>query len=363
MILLTGATGAFGAPLADALLRAGTAVALLGRNGDTQLFECPRFAADIVRGDTLGLDDRTVAFLRERVTTIVHAAAMTRFDAPLDQARRVNVDGTRHVLEFAARCPSLERFCALSTIYVAGRRTGDVLESQLAHDAGFVNAYEQSKYEAEHLLQTWMDRLPITICRLSTILGDSGTGHVHRVAAIHQSIRFLYHSLLPMIPGEPDSPVDLIATDYAVDAVRHLAGSGFAAGRTVHVCAGSDAIAEAELIDLAIAAFMRYRPAWRRRQIEKPAIVGLETFNLFRDSVDAVAEPALRASVSVLGHFAPQLAFPKRFDDRECRTALAGAGIVRPSIRDTIDAVVGYLITHQWGAAVADDGAAGSTGD
>ena len=401
MILLTGATGAFGAPLTEALLRAGTPVALLARNGDTQRFgktgtlnvfrktgtlnfsesdrakklsvpvlpetlSVPVFPADILHGEALGMDDRSVAFLRERVTTIVHAAALTRFDAPLDLARRVNVDGTRHVLEFASRCPSLERFCALSTIYVAGRRTGDVLEPELEHDAGFVNAYEQSKYEAEQLLRAWMPRLPIAICRLSTILGDSGSGRVHRVAAIHQSIRFLYHSLLPMIPGAPDSPVDLIATDYATDAIRHLAGAGFAPGRTVHVCAADGAVAEAELIDLAIAAFLRYRPAWRRRRIEKPSIVRLETFNLFRDSVEAVADPALRASVGVLGHFAPQLAYPKRFDDRECRAALAGTGIVRPSIRDTIDNVIGHLITHQWGAAGndADAGtAAGSTGD
>ncbi len=392
MILLTGATGAFGTPLTEALRRGGTAVAMLSRNGDTHRFgktgtvpvsvrtdsetgtvpvfhengECPRFSltADILQGETLGLDERSLAFLRERVTTIVHAAALTRFDAPLDRARRVNVDGTRHMLEFASRCPSLERFCALSTIYVAGRRTGDVLEPELEHDAGFVNAYEQSKHEAERLLRTWMPRLPIVICRLSTILGESASGRVHRVAAIHQSIRFLYHSLLPMIPGAPDSPVDLIATDYAVDAVRHLAGGGFAPGRTFHVCAGNETVAEAELIDLAIAAFLRYRPAWRRRRIEKPSIVRLETFNLFRDSVEAVADPALRASVGVLGHFAPQLAYPKRFDDRECRAALAGTGIIRPSIRDTIESVIGHLITHQWGAAASGAGAdAESTGD
>jgi nucleoside-diphosphate-sugar epimerase len=361
MILLTGATGAFGAPLADALLRDGVPVVLLSRTGAAAAAE-PAVRGDILQGESLGLDERSVAWLCDRVTTIVHAAALTRFDAPLDLACRVNVQGTRHVLEFASRCRALERFCALSTIYVAGRRTGVVLESDLEHDSGFVNAYEQSKYEAERLLRTWMDRLPLTVCRLSTILGDSRSGRIHRVAAIHQSIRFLYHSLLPMIPGAPGSPVDLIATDYAVDVVRHVAGAGFAAGRTLHVCADGDTVTEAELIDLAIDAFIRYRPAWRRRRIEKPSIVALETFQLFRESVEAVADPALRASVGVLGHFAPQLAYPKRFDDRECQAALAGTGIVRPAIRDTIDAAIRHLITHQWGAVTAG-ARAGSAGD
>lgn len=361
MILITGGTGAIGAPLLEAMVRDGFPVALLVRAGvRSRFFNVPderlkdrdliTISGDILAGNTLGMDELTANRVRDGVTTIIHAAALTRFDAPLDEARRVNVEGTRHVLAFASSCPALQRFCALSTIYVAGRRTGVIGESDLEHSCGFVNAYEQSKYEAERVLREWMPRLPIAICRLSTILGDSTSGRVHRVAAIHQSIRFLYHSLLPMIPGTADSPVDLIATDYAVDAVRHLAGSGFAPGRTFHVCAGHDTLPEAELIDLVIDAFLRYRPAWRRRAIEKPAIVALDTFNLFRESVEAVAEPALRASAGVLGHFAPQLAFPKRFDDRGCQAAIAQAGVVRPPIRDTIGKVVEHLITHQWGA-------------
>ena len=143
-----------------------------------------------------------------------------------------------------------------------------------------------------------MTRLPIAVCRLSTTIGDSASGHVGRPAAIHQAIRFLHHSLLPMIPGAPESPVDVIPTDYAVAAIGHLSGPGFTAGRTFHVCAGSDAPREDELIDLTVDTFIRNRPAWRRRAIEKPVIVDLETFELFRRSVEAVADSALAASVA-----------------------------------------------------------------
>lgn len=348
--LVIGGSGAIGVPLVAALSAGDATVVSLARGPQAGVAPDVRvLSGDILRGATLGMDEATAAALRSRVTTIVHAAAITRFDAPLDAARATNVDGTAQVLAFAAECPRLERICALSTVYVAGRRTGHIVEPDLEHDAGFVNNYEQSKYESEQLLRDWMGRLPIAVCRLSTTLGDSASGRVDRPAAIHQAIRFLHHSLLPMIPGAPDSPVDVIPTDYAVAAIRHLSGPGFVAGATFHVCAGTDALREDELIDLTVDTFLRHRPAWRRRAIEKPVIAALDTFELFRRSVEEVADSALAASVAVLGHFAPQLAFPKTFDDEGCRASLARAGIRRPPVRDTLINVVKYLLDHNWG--------------
>jgi len=359
IVLVTGGTGAIGAPLVESLVAQNSAVTVLARHRHGEVpAGVDVVRGDIQHGDTIGLEPEIAAQLRARVTTIVHAAALTRFDVPLDAVRAVNVEGTRHLLAFAGRCPNLRRLCALSTIYVAGQRTGTILEDQLEHDCGFVNPYEQSKYETERLLRDSMARLPIVVCRLSTVVGHSASGIIPRPAAIHHAIRFLYHSLLPMIPGSAESPVDLIATDYAVAAIRHFAGDGFVPGRTFHVCAGTDALAEEELIDLAVEAFLRYRPAWRRRAIEKPAIVELRTFELFRQSVDAVADSALRASVAVLAPFAPQLAYPKVFGDEHCRAALAAAGIVRPPLRETITRVVRHLIDHSWGARADDDGGA-----
>jgi long-chain acyl-CoA synthetase len=359
IVLVTGGTGSIGLPLVESLVRDGAVVVVLARGPAAGAPPGVQIVRGEIQGDdTLGLDHGTCAQIRGRVSTIIHAAALTRFDAPLESARAVNVEGTRHVLAFARRCPNLQRVCALSTVYVAGKRTGRILEGELEHGRGFVNAYERSKYETEQLLRESMTRLPIAVCRLSTAVGDSRTGTVRRPAAIHHAIRFLYHSLLPMIPGSPESPVDLIATDYAVAAIRHLAGEGFVPGRTFHVCSGGDALSEAALVDLAVDAFLRYRPAWRRRAIEKPAIVELETFELFRRSVEAVADPALRAAVAVLAPFAPQLSFAKVFDDELCRQALAAADIVRPPIRETMMNVVQYLIENNWGSRNGADGGA-----
>ena len=351
LVLVTGGTGAIGVPLVEAFARQGIPTAVLVRQRETHAPAGVQVVSgDVTAGPQLGLDAATWHDLRQRVTTIVHGAALTRFDAPLEAARTVNVTGTAHVVAFAKDCLRVERVVALSTVYVAGRRTGRILETDLDHDRGFVNPYEQSKYEAELLLRDAMGALPIAVARLSTAVGDSISGRLERPAAIHHAIRFLYHSLLPMIPGADDSPVDLVPTDYVVAALRALAGDRFEAGATWHVCAGEDAVREDELIDLVVDAFLRHRPAWRRRAIEKPSIVALETFELFRQSVDAVADPGLRASVAVLAPFAPQLAFAKTFDDARCRAALEDARVPRPSVRATVDHVVRYLVENNWAA-------------
>ena len=55
--------------------------------------------------------------------------------------------------------------------------------------------------------------------------------------------------------------------------------------------------------------------------------------------------------VAVLAPFAPQLAYPKTFDDGVWRRHIGASGIVRPPIRETMDRVVGYLIEHDWARA------------
>src|SRR5262249_45280991 len=147
------------------------------------------------------------------VTTIIHGAAETSFSSELEAAREVNVAGTANLLRLAAGCPRLRALCHLGTGYVAGQRTGGIRRNPLADNCGFVNAYEQSKWEAEQLLQSHTNRFPISIIRLSTIFGDSQDGVVTKLGAIHHALRFFFHSLAPFVPGTAESPVDLISLD------------------------------------------------------------------------------------------------------------------------------------------------------
>jgi nucleoside-diphosphate-sugar epimerase len=301
----------------------------------------------ITAGEALGMTGASLAQLGN-VTAVIHAAADTRFDGPSTALNETNVVGTYNVLQFARRLRRLDRVCVLSTVYVAGRRCGRISESELAHDAGFVNDYERSKYDMEVVLQKQRRALPIARARLSTVIGDSRDGHVGSQTAFHHALRLYYQSLAPMLPGTEDSPVDLIPTDYAADAVATLVCDGFTPGATWHVCAGDDAPEIGCLLDLAMNAFHACRPAWRRRAIARPAVVPLATFERFADTVEELEDATLSAAIRLVRPFAPQLAYPKRFDDTAARTTLNAHGVIRPRLQSYFRQVVQHLIEVHW---------------
>ena len=346
ILLMTGASGAFGRGMVRALANCDEIekiYAMGRRNGfDLSSSKIEFVPADITEEITIP------GKIRWELSAILHAAAETRFSAPLGAARRVNVDGLANIVALASRCPKLDRFGCLSTIYVAGKRTGQISENQLEHTAGFVNAYEQSKFEAEQFLHRQAAHLPVTIYRLSTIFGDSRTGAIVKAGAIHQALRFFYHSFVPMIPGTAKSLVDLISSDYAIAAVSRLFCDKFEPGRTFHVCAANDAMPLGELLNAARECFLRNRPEWRKRAIEMPALVELWTFELFVRSIEEIGSPALQQSVDATKYFAPQLAYPKTFDDAECARTLAGSGVERPVLQDFFPRVVRHLINEKW---------------
>src|SRR5262245_62001228 len=185
-LLLTGATGLVGGHLLEHLLaaRPERQVLLLIRQSD----KAPLFGRNArvipLKGDVtlpgLGLDAAVTSALESNLTEIIHCAADTRFGLPLEQARMTNTVGTQNLLTLAAHCKRIKKFAHLSTVYVAGRSTGRVMETPLKHSSGFCNTYQQSKYEAEELLVEAMSWLPVTIFRLSSIIGDSDTGRVRQ---------------------------------------------------------------------------------------------------------------------------------------------------------------------------------------
>jgi nucleoside-diphosphate-sugar epimerase len=308
----------------------------------------------VLRGDVsepdLGLQEASRQSVARDVTTIIHGAAETSFDLELRAARAINVGGTENVLRFAANCPRLNALCHLSTVYVAGKRTGVIREDDLEHDCGFVNTYEQSKYEAEQLLRSQVNQLPIAILRLSTILGHSASGVVTKSAAIHSALRFFFHGLAPLVPGNGESPVDLIALEYAADSVARLSLQQFIPGSTWHICGGSDAFSLDEFLEQSLQLFYKNRPAWRKRAIEKPAVVSLKTFDLFVKSVEELGDSVLKNSLSVLKSFAPQLAYPKRISDADTQRVLQRSGVARPPIRDFYPKVIRFLLENNWEA-------------
>jgi nucleoside-diphosphate-sugar epimerase len=356
-VLVTGGTGTLGRELVGRLVADGGAdVIVLTRNEARAAAVLRRgvrtVSGDVRAGNGLGLTTTARSALRENVTRIVHCAAETTFNRPLDEARAINVDGTEAVLAFARECPRLERVACFSTVYVAGRATGCFGESDVGGGEGFVNSYEQSKAEMEAIVRDAMATLPIALYRLSTIIGDSQSGAVTGFNAVHHALRLLYQGLAPMVPGTEHALVDVIPVDFAADAALCLFEREFTPCATYHLCSGASRSATlGALLDATTAAFERYRPAWRKRSIARPAIVPLDTYGLFVRSVEEAGNQVLLQATRAVQAFAYQLAYPKVFDARVADTALVPHGIAPPPVLDYYASVVRWCIETNWGVA------------
>jgi len=364
-ILLTGATGAVGGDLLRTLAQRGdvTVNVLARRNGKAAaervgaVLQRTEIAAevnvvegDIAGGPALGIRDDVRRELQRKTTHIIHCAGSTSFTLPLATARAANVDGSRNVLDFARSCVALECGVFLSTVYVSGKRCGDFAEWDFG-DAGlgFVNSYEESKAEMEAEIRDAMRELPLILVRLSTVVGDSATGRVTHFNTIHNAVRLLYSGLAPMIPGDPNEPVDIVSSDFVANAVLHLTEYAPRPG-VFHVAAGRESSNTlGDIIDETMSALAQYRPQWRRRSVEKPLIVDLETYELFVRSVEETGNSVLREATKSIRTFAYQLAHPKVFETREAAATLAWSGIAPQPSLAFYPRVVKYCLESNWG--------------
>ena len=364
-VLVTGATGSLGPAVLARLLRRGAVVVLLrpGDSGaerrldhlvdeveaedpDAPVDRIAAVSGDLsVPGSGLAPEDRRG--LAREVTHVLHLAADTRFTLPLPAARRANLDTTLELLRLVESFDVLRGFGFASTLYVAGTRTGEIREDDLA-DTEFVNTYERSKFEAERALRVRMADLPIAVFRVATLLGSARTGEIRKPTAIHQALRLYHRGLVPMIPGDPAQPVEMLDVEHAAEALARLLMDGFAPGTTYHVTSGpSRTFTLTELIEETHRGFQELDPAWKARGIEPPPVVRPRTYALFERSVEEAADPAIATVVRTMSTFLPQLLYPKRFARDNLEGALPDWD--PPPVRTYFRRVLAWGLRSQWG--------------
>jgi thioester reductase-like protein len=307
-VLLTGATGFVGMELLRRFLERGDRhVYALVRAPDDHAAAARLPAHDrltAVAGDIerpeLGLSPRSVDLLTEEVSTVVHCAATVSFGLSLPESRRVNVGGTRHVVDLAARCRRLERLSYISTAYVAGEPHGLFREDQLDVGQDFRNPYERSKFEAERMIREHAAELPLQILRPSIIVGDSRTGRTSSFNVLYGPLKALARGRIPAIPARRSSPVDIVPVDYVADRAHELATAG--PNGTFHLVAGRNATTVGRLLELST------------HHLQRPAPTVLPP-GLYRRAV----HPWLRrkyAGLRRLEVYFPYFSMRVRFDDR-----------------------------------------------
>ena len=353
-ILITGATGMVGSGVLSKLAAAHPAArfmvlvrsparwqALAPLLGDTAERVTP------IRGDlrlpSLGINPEQLRQLTGSLHSIIHCAGDVSFSRPLAESRVTNTHGTRRVLELAWST-RVQNFSYISTAFVAGRRTGLIGSDLVRPRDGWVNAYEQSKFEAEMLVRD--SGLPWTIFRPSIIACDDDSGRVSQYNSLHRALFLCYNGLASLMPGAEDTPVDAVTADYVSSAIAELALLPESREQTYHLCAGGGAIPLGELLDRSFELWSR-DVDWSRRATPRPALTDLGTYRLFTSAVDETGDTRLRGITRALGHFAPQLCYGKLFDTRSTDAAL---GYAAPPTSTLWNPMINQLLLEHWNA-------------
>lgn len=291
--------------------------------------------AEVLVGDVcdmdLGLSSLEYHALCKEVTWIHHLAGIYFMGVDAETARRVNVTGTKNVLDLARDASRLERVVHWSTAMVSGDRRGTFYEEDLDAGQKFHNAYERTKYEAEKLVRAAMHDLPITVLRPGIIVGDTRTGEIDKLDGPYYLLVLIATNAsglrLPLL-GRGETPLHLVPIDYVVEAAWHVARSDGAAGRTFHLVDPSPLTARAVFEGVAEHA----RTEKPRGHIPRPlARAVLKTPGLARLGRGPLA------FVDVLDH-------PVHYDQTNTVRALATTAVRCPPLADYLPMLVRYVL-------------------
>jgi len=291
----------------------------------------------VVEGDIsepgLGLNPADLDAVRQQTTRVFHLAAVYDLAVAQDLAMRVNVGGTRNVVALARSLPHLRQFHHVSTCYVAGKREGVILETELRHDAGYRNFYEESKYLAELEVESSKKDLPVTIYRPAVVCGDSKTGETGKYDGVYYLIHYLLRwptglSLINI--GNHKVSLNLVPVDFVVDAMAALAFDDRAIGKTL--------------------------------QLADPSpLTTNQLFNAIAKSIDErhsrITAPArwvrfflmLPPSPAITGlphHAVPYFFVRQLYDSSEAQALLAPHGIRCPAFESYVDQIVDFARQH-----------------
>jgi dihydroflavonol-4-reductase len=211
---LTGGTGFIGTRLIERLAADGHALTVLtrDRSNATHLPD----SVSVLEGDIT--EKASMREGIEGVDGVFHLAAWFQLGpGPWNErlAERINVDGTRNVLELMDE-HDVPKGVYVSTVGVYGNTGGEYVDESYRSPNDFPTVYQETKWRAHYEIADPMmeDGLPLVVATLGAIYGpgDKTYGGTPRAAAIDY-----LHGDLPMIPSD-----FVMSFDHVEDTAANL---------------------------------------------------------------------------------------------------------------------------------------------
>jgi len=357
---VTGATGFIGRNLVEQLLqREGTIYALVREGSKGRLEELRRrWGVDEDRvvgivGDVsephLGVSDSDLDRLRGKVDHLFHLAAVYDMTADAESQRLANVQGTRHMVEFADAVEA-GRVHMVSSIAAAGLYHGTWREDMFEEAENLdVHPYFRTKHDSEGVVRSECAR-PWRVYRPGIVVGNSETGEMDKVDGPYyffkliRRIRGAVPQWMPMV-GVEGREINIVPVDFVVRAMDHIAHQEGLDGRAFHLTDPKPPSA-GDVIDIFAGAANAPRSSFRLPAAVLDAAdpfvrVGLSAVPLAGAVVDRVLSDfgIPRAVLTYVN-------YPTHFDSRGTQAALDGTGIRVPPLEAYADKLWDYWERH-----------------
>jgi thioester reductase-like protein len=267
---------------------------------------------------------------------VYHFAAIYDLAVTRPLGMRINVDGTRHVLDFIAGCPAFDRLHYVSTCYVSGRHPGVFTERDLSVGQRFNNYYEETKYLAEVDVQKRMQNgLSATIYRPSIVVGDSKTGETQKYDGPYGAMRWLvsWKKVAPMTTiGDPRKfHINFAPRDFVVAALCRLSALAQSRGKVYQLCDPQPPTV-AEIYEI-------FSQATGRRVLQIPSFAPLVKGFLR-------LLPAAARSIHITPESVDYFTHPTEYTCENTLADLDGSGLACPRFRDYAPVLVRYMQEH-----------------
>jgi thioester reductase-like protein len=290
----------------------------------------------LVTGDItapgLGIEGARARELRKSLREAYHLAAVYDLAVKRDVGRRINVEGTKNVLEFLEGAKGFDRLHYVSTAYVSGTARGVFRETDLDVGQGFKNHYEETKFQAE--VEVARSRVPRTIYRPGVVVGDSRTGETGKFDGPYFVLRTMERLPSPGVflrLGLGFGTVNVVPVDFVVEGLAALSAAESSRGKTYHLT-DPNPRSPAELTEIFAAALGK-----KFVYVPVPMTVAKALFT---------PRPVQRffgMPVESLDYFDD----PVRHDATEATKDLAALGIACPRLEDYVPKLVDFYRAHR----------------
>jgi nucleoside-diphosphate-sugar epimerase len=230
LMLVTGATGLVGSHVVERALREGWRVRALVRSA-AGAAELAGQGAELAIGD-LG-DAASLTAAVPGATVIVHCAAKVGDWGPVDDYRRINVDGVRTLIDASRQTGTLRRFVHISSLGVYPARDHYGTDEDTPPSATGIDGYTLTKVEAEELVfdEARTRQLPAVVLRPGFIYGPRDRTILPRLWDRLKSGQFAYL-------GGPDKVMNNTYVGNLVDAIFLAIARDDVLGRVYNITDG-----------------------------------------------------------------------------------------------------------------------------